>query len=462
MIIRPAIYLAVYCSFLLAFSLFSCAPAGPEDEEVIVEEEIAEEEVTQEEVLPKPAEFTVESLAISDDEIERYQSCTISVDVTNIGDVKGDYEVTLYVDDEVVETKQVTLDVGATRTVSFSFSSSQSGIYKIDVNGLSGTVKVKAASAPSIPSPPAPSPDTTTGTWKQMTSGTTKTLYSVYGVSSSEVFAVGEEGIMLYYDGSTWNPMLDKEFFQDERGTFYFDRALFTIWCSSSSDIFVGGIVSHPEQTTTDVYNVILQYDGSSWSVEEISSMKSFQGIWGTSSSDVFAVGGGLDVWHYDGSYWDLMYTTKSDIEETYYMKKIFSALWGSSSSDVFAVGLDGILHFDGIIWDKMRSRVLHNVWGSSSSDVFAVGPRGTILHYDGNDWNSMSSNTTENLYGVWGSSSSDIFAVGSEGTILHYDGNIWNSMTSNTTKTLYSIWGSSYSDVFAVGSDGTILRYEK
>ena len=62
--------------------------------------------------------------------------------------------------------------------------------------------------------------------------------------------------------------------------------------------------------------------------------------------------------------------------------------MWGSSGSDVFAVGEDGtILHYDGSGWSAMSSGTtneLYGVWGSSGSDVFAVGDGGTILHYDG------------------------------------------------------------------------------
>jgi uncharacterized repeat protein (TIGR01451 family) len=101
------------------------------------------------------------------------------------------------------------------------------------------------------------------------------------------------------------------------------------------------------------------------------------------------------------------------------------SGIWGSSGSDVFAVGRAGtILHYDGADWSAMSSGTtepLYGLWGSS--DVFAVGHRGTILHYDGAAWSPMSSGTTEWLYGVWGSAGTDVFAVGDDGTILHYGG---------------------------------------
>jgi hypothetical protein len=99
--------------------------------------------------------------------------------------------------------------------------------------------------------------------------------------------------------------------------------------------------------------------------------------------------------------------------------------VWGSSGSDVFAVGDYTILHYDGADWSPMDSGAtgwLGGVWGSSDSDVFAVGQRGTILHYDGEVWSPMDSPADE-LWDVWGSSGSDVFAVGFAGTILHYSG---------------------------------------
>jgi len=98
--------------------------------------------------------------------------------------------------------------------------------------------------------------------------------------------------------------------------------------------------------------------------------------------------------------------------------------VWGSSASNVFAVGGKGtILHYDGHTWSKMNSgttAALSDVWGTSASDIFALGDRGTILHYGGSTWSEMRSGTRAWLYGVWGSSASDVFAVGDRGTILH------------------------------------------
>jgi hypothetical protein len=84
-----------------------------------------------------------------------------------------------------------------------------------------------------------------------------------------------------------------------------------------------------------------------------------------------------------------------------------YDSVWGSSGSDVFAVGWDGlIIHYDGATWSPMDSGVsesLHGMWGSSGRDVFVLGARGTILHYSGTGWVAMESGTARHLQGVWG-----------------------------------------------------------
>lgn len=230
---------------------------------------------------------------------------------------------------------------------------------------------------------------------------------------------------------------------------------LYGVWGNSSTDIFAVGLG-----------DIILHYDGSTWSPMVVSgSGAALLGIWGASASNVFAVSYGGIIMHYDGAIWSVMNTGTADD---------LRSVWGSSSTDVFAVGQGGptistftgaIVHFDGNVWSPMiinTTQWLSGIWGTSPSDVFAVGGSGIILHYDGTIWSAMSSGTTDKLLAVWGSSATDVFAVGAMGTILHYDGSAWSFMASTAEypQGLYGIGGSSSSSVFAVGQSGTIFHY--
>ena len=54
------------------------------------------------------------------------------------------------------------------------------------------------------------------------------------------------------------------------------------------------------------------------------------------------------------------------------------NAIWGSSATDIFAVGDKGtIIHGNGTSWTLMNSGTqvkLLGVWGTSGTDVYAVG----------------------------------------------------------------------------------------
>jgi enterochelin esterase-like enzyme len=264
---------------------------------------------------------------------------------------------------------------------------------------------------------------------------TSYNLNSVWASSESDVFAVGELGTIVHYDGSVWSPMESRTV-----------KNFTGVWGSSSNDVFATG-----------TGGAILHYDGAAWSKMDSGFPFWIAGVWGSSGSDVFAAGEGGMILHYDGAAWSPVFSGVFDT---------LTSVWGSSGSDVFVVGAEGrILHYDGQTWlpqESGTSEQLWNVWGSSNQDVFAVGEFGTILHYDGQTWSAQESGTAEKLSSVWGSSGSDVFVSGAAGTLLHYDGQAWSPMNSGVTvQEIAGVRGSSGSDVFAVGSEGTILHYD-
>ena len=202
----------------------------------------------------------------------------------------------------------------------------------------------------------------------------------------------------------------------------------------------------------------------TAWSEVASGTTENLNGVWGTSPTDVYAVGRAGTILHYDGTGWSAMASGTSEG---------LHAVWGTSPSDIYAVGvIGGILHYDGTEWSQVASagEILLGVWGSSPSDVYAVGSNGTIMHYNGIGWSGIVTVTATvggfGLNGVWGSSRSDIFAVGDGGAILHYDGTEWSEMESGTDFSFEGVWGTSSSDVFAVGfgtagGEGRIAHYD-
>ena len=108
-------------------------------------------------LLPAPAVFTVSDLSISPAEVDIGQEVTISVLVTNTGDLAGSYKVTLKLDQLVVDTKEIVLAGGASQKVTLTTARDVAATYTVDVNGLTGTFVVKAA-PPVVPPPVVPPP----------------------------------------------------------------------------------------------------------------------------------------------------------------------------------------------------------------------------------------------------------------------------------------------------------------
>jgi hypothetical protein len=264
---------------------------------------------------------------------------------------------------------------------------------------------------------------------------------------------------IIHYDGTTWRVALQA---MSDAGL-----SLRSVWGASSSAVFaVGSQCNFP---------LALRYDGAAWTQPAQSCvgpafLQEYVSVWGSSPSDVFAIERGSStptslgstVYRFDGATWSSPYGRGCH----YPCDPFLNAVWSSSPTNVVAVGDSGfVVHYDGTAWTPQTSGTtqhLNAVWGSASGvAIFAVGDGGTILSFDGTSWQTQTSGTAQSLYGIWGASPSDIFAVGGGGTILHYDGNAWTTQNSGSAVALRGVWGTSGSSVYIVGDASTIMRYD-
>jgi hypothetical protein len=121
-------------------------------------------------------------------------------------------------------------------------------------------------------------------------------------------------------------------------------------------------------------------------------------------------------------------------------------AITGRSATDVFAVGGGGlILHYDGQQWTSPTSgtaQTLHGVF-TVEGEVFAVGLAGTILRLDSQGGVALPSPVSGPLRAIWGAAADDLFAAGDNATVLHWDGQTWSRVRSpRLTGTIMSIGG--------------------
>jgi len=275
--------------------------------------------------------------------------------------------------------------------------------------------------------------------WSIVPSPTSNELRSVYMLSSTDGWAVGVDGTILHYDGTSWSIVSAPP---------GYTKILYSVYMLSSTDGWAVG-------ENADL-RVILHYDGTSWVAVPSNTNKTLCCVYMLSSTDGWAVGHSGVILHYDGtSWWE--YVAPAPGKEHLYGVSMVSA------TDGWAVGGAGtILHYDGNSWSTVPSPTtsgLRSVHMLSSTDGWAVGVDGTILHYDGTSWSTVASPVAADLYSVYMVSSTDGWAVGELGTILHYDGNSWSSVPSPTSSHLYGLYLVSSTDGWAVGELGTILQ---
>jgi hypothetical protein len=156
----------------------------------------------------------------------------------------------------------------------------------------------------------------------------------------------------------------------------------------------------------------------------------------------------------------------------------------GTSSTDVWAVGgdaLDGkgptVIHFDGERWSQVSTGESQgNLWwvfGFDGGPVYMGGDGGVILRYDtGTDtFTKMTTPGTGTVFGIWGATPSQVWAVGGEsadigGFAWRLDGDGWTPepLLPDEVPATAAIWkafGTSTDDAWFVGSNGVSLHWD-
>lgn len=308
--------------------------------------------------------------------------------------------------------------------------------------------------------------------WERLDPGSGETLRGVWGMSSTDAFAVGDGGTILRFDGRSWRPQVSHTF-----------ENLSGIWGTSTTDVFAVG-----------AHGTILHFDGSRWRpvAQNLAPDYALEAVWSPSSADVFVVGGlgetipaaaevgaGI-VLQYDGTRWARERLPASCGR--------LSFVWGSSPNNVYAGGAGGpVLHFDGTSWTAVEQPPsgsvggefqTNAVWGTSAADIYLAGTQvhhrpstsqydpgsttvvGVFLHNDGQGWSPYSKgiDTLLPLHPVWINSAADVYAIGSGPSLLHFDGAKWEILASLPSANLRAIWVMPSGDVIGVGSFGAIL----
>ena len=103
------------------------------------------------------------------------------------------------------------------------------------------------------------------------------------------------------------------------------------------------------------------------------------------------------------------------------------ASVWGSSPTDMWAVGQGGgVLRFDGTTVSSVHGPLtadLTDISGSGPDDVWIVGKGGTAMRFDGTALTAVPTGVSSDLLAVFATAPDDAWLGGDGGTLLHWDG---------------------------------------
>ncbi len=284
-----------------------------------------------------------------------------------------------------------------------------------------------------------------------MTSSTTNDLLSVWGSSASDVWAVGQNGVALHYDGSVWTV-------ESPAGAGY----LPTVTGSGPNDVW-----------TTDSGSNIYHFDGTGWhSVPAlVPGGTIFLGLAAPAPGVLWVAGfqppsaGAIDT--------VVLYPSNGvTLGTPQHGTAIFlsnnwantTAVLAASATDVW-VGSGPNSHSDGVTLASVTGRFGRSYWRAPTGEIFAgtLGPSVDVL--SGGTWTPSNTGTAGLTAGVWGTSATRVFAAAylsgtNAGEVRVYNGLGWaNEPIPAGTVSLYGVYAAPTGEVFAVGRAGTILK---
>lgn len=314
--------------------------------------------------------------------------------------------------------------------------------------------------------------------WTAFPTGVTGTLHSVWGLSPSDVWAVGAAGLMLHWNGSTWSTeptVTSRDLYavggkSSWPGNRWAAGASGTVlrWNGSSWELAPSGtredlhaVMVHGALETTFAGDngELITWDGRgstpAWIRPQQGVVGTFAGVWGTSATDVWAAADYADIIHWNGTKWT--YNSPGGWP-TYY------GMWGTSSSDVWFAGHNGdVVIWNGSSWNygasanAVTGETLRALWGSSRDDLWAAGEYSTLIHWNGVAWTAEPQDKGTHLLTLWGSSGANIWTGGAGGMLFHYDGAAWTQVPSPTQSDIARLSGVSWNSLWGAAGEAAI-----
>ncbi len=301
--------------------------------------------------------------------------------------------------------------------------------------------------------------------WTAMTSNSNQSLTSVWGTSASSVWAVGQRGTALYYDGIRWQARPTPTEVQND--------TLASLSGTGDNNVFAVGT-----PTSTGSGTSVIRFDGTSWSfigritlagqnyaacVAAYADNDAF--VWGrvvgSDQASLYRVTNGVAT---------LILTTTAQ----FFQNQSQCGIRVFSPTDIVATAHAQVFRIDSVAKTAtaIGSTALNSqtgaLWADNTNTLFITFAQNVQRWTGGPSWTNLTTGLSGQLLAISGTASSRVFAAGwaagsgtQLGTVLFWDGLGWTvEAIPAATPRLQGVWASPLPEgrVFAVGVTGTIV----
>ncbi len=273
--------------------------------------------------------------------------------------------------------------------------------------------------------------------WENQFNFNEEDLNDVSAIDLDNAWAVGNAGLMMYYDGMGW--MIDE--------TYETDDDLFAVAFNNFEMGFAGGegglLLSYSAGVweETEIDDGGSPYNGDIFSLLMISDVIGFAGC---ESGDIAM---------YDGTDWIITDQIDDDVV----------GLSAVNENMVWAVCLSGkIYKYDGAAWTEEFDAGM-DMFGISFVDEnngWAAGEKGSIAYFNGTEWTLTELEPDDDLLAIVMTGAMSGYAFGDDENIFIYNGTSWMNNTSGTAAEIYGVSLGIDGSGWAVGEEGAILKF--
>jgi hypothetical protein len=277
--------------------------------------------------------------------------------------------------------------------------------------------------------------------WQKLPTHTEAALRAVWGSSESDVFAVGDGGTILHYNGSRWSAMSSPT-----------GENLHGVHGTGPDNVFAGG-----DNGTA------LHYDGVAWAALVPPTANNLGPVRAWSTYGTFADRDNPGVFRiylgYSGGWSHDDTRTGASINDFRWIPEDFDR---GVDEDMFIAGDDGAGYYYEVGWRPLEAGTadLVSVFGTAPGNVFVLDAQGTLWHFRGRTEGVPVAGTGQAMSAAVQRAYDDILLFGPAGRIYRYNRCELTQVHAGTRADFTAAWAAPDGSVFAVGSHGTILRF--